>query len=388
MLIIMGIVLVLTKSRAGILAGIFLPVVWWSYSFIKKRWILILTYGLGTILLPIMYMIKKDSADGRLLIFRCAWDMITERPLLGYGVNGIQAHYMDYQAKWLAKHTESSFSYLADNVKHVFNEYLSIGICFGIVGWLILALFAWLIIYCYRRRPSLEGKFALMTIATIGILGCFSYPLSYPFTWIALTLNSYILIHQNTLLNLSPNKHTRYFIAAVLFIVSSLSCYKIISRTYAELEWKRISDIASRGRGNEVFFRYNALMPILGNEPYFLYNYAAELYIAGHYHHALRITQHCQKYWSDYDLEILHGELLNKLNKKEEAEQHFKHASHMCPARFIPLYKLYQLYKETGNEAKARQIGIIILNKPVKIESEIIQRIKEKIKLSLSYKNI
>ena len=129
-------------------------------------------------------------------------------------------------------------------------------------------------------------------------------------------------------------------------------------------------------------------MPILGNEPYFLYNYAAELYIAGHYHHALRITQHCQKYWSDYDLEILHGELLNKLNKKEEAEQHFKHASHMCPARFIPLYKLYQLYKETGNEAKARQIGIIILNKPVKIESEIIQHIKEKIKLSLSYKNI
>lgn len=44
---------------------------------------------------------KKDSADGRLLIWRCAMPMLQQNWLTGYGTGGFEAHYMDYQADYL-----------------------------------------------------------------------------------------------------------------------------------------------------------------------------------------------------------------------------------------------------------------------------------------------
>ena len=129
-------------------------------------------------------------------------------------------------------------------------------------------------------------------------------------------------------------------------------------------------------RGKEFLSDYRTLLPVLGNEPYFLYNYAVELYMEGHHEKALLVAKRCRKYWADYDLELLQGELLVKLERYEEAEQHFLHASKMCPVRFVPLYQLYQLYKNTGNKEKARRMGETILNKPVKVESAMINGIK------------
>ena len=51
----------------------------------------------------------------------------------------------------------------------------------------------------------------------------------------------------------------------------------------------------------------------------------------------LLVAKRCRKYWADYDLELLQGELLVKLERYEEAEHHFLHASQMYPVRFIPL---------------------------------------------------
>ena len=44
-----------------------------------------------------VYLFKKDSADGRLLIWRCALEIVADKPLLGHGPNAVECHYMDYQ---------------------------------------------------------------------------------------------------------------------------------------------------------------------------------------------------------------------------------------------------------------------------------------------------
>lgn len=378
--------LILSESRTGILAGILLPVTWWLFGSIKRRWLKLTVIGIGVVLMPIMYMAKKDSADGRLLMLRCGWEMVKEKPLLGHGIGGVQAHYMDYQAEWLAAHPESDFSMLADNVKSVFNEYLTIGICFGMVGWLFLGLYVWLMIHCYRKAPSEEGRCALMSLAVIGALGCFSYPFSYPFTWVVLIWSSVVLIHQAYPVTLPKSKTVRCTMGTVLFGVSCLLLYGVVKRTRAELEWGKVSRLALMGRSEEAFPRYKALMPVLGNEPYFLYNYAAELYMTDRHEEALHIARRCRTHWADYDLELLQGELLNELERYEEAEHHFQLAADMCPVRFVPLYQLYLLYKETGNEDKARQMGVTILNKPVKVESRTVLSIKGEIKNYLNTK--
>ena len=80
------------------------------------------------------------------------------------------------------------------------------------------------------------------------------------------------------------------------------------------------------------------------------------------------------------ETELLQGELLVELERYEEAEHHFLHASRMCPVRFVPLHQLYQLYKNTGCEQKARQMGETILNKPVKVESVVIRSIRNNVR--------
>ncbi len=85
-----------------------------------------------------LYTQKKDSANGRLLIRKVSYNMFKENPLLGNGVNSFQAHYMDYQAKYFKDNPTSKYSQLADNTKHPFNEFIKIGVEYGVVGLLIV----------------------------------------------------------------------------------------------------------------------------------------------------------------------------------------------------------------------------------------------------------
>ena len=93
-----------------------------------------------------------------------------------------------------------------------------------------------------------------------------------------------------------------------------------------------------------------------------------------------RKSQNCQKLqkqWADYDIEILIGEILNKQGKHEAALQHFNNAANMCPAKFIPLMRMQRMYKKIGDTIMARSIAKKIIEKPVKINSDKIDKIKE-----------
>ncbi len=377
--LLIGIALVLSESRAGIVAGVLMPCIWLMFCTVKKYWTKILLLILGGTVLVGMYFSKKDSADGRILMLHCGWKMVKERPLLGHGTDAIAAHYMDYQAAWLRQHPESRYVPLADNVKHVFNEYLSIVICYGFLGLGLLLVFVIFLFYCYRKAPSEEGRCSLMQLCCIGLLACFSYPFTYPFTWIILAMSAWILLSKVFSLNFMCN-HFRYPFASILLMISIGLSFKVYDRIKAELRWGEVARAALMGSDPQVFDRYEKLMQTLGEEPYFLYNYAAELYLAGEYETALLIAQRCRSFWADYDLELLLGELLMKTGEYNEAETHYRKASNMCPVRFIPLHKLYELYQYIGDQDNAEDVRQIIIDKPIKINSSTIEKILKEVK--------
>lgn len=385
--LLIGAALVLSESRAGIVAGVLVPCAWLLLSRVKKCWGRILLLILGIAVLVGMYFLKKYSADGRVLMLYSGWEMAKERPLLGHGTNAIAAHYMDYQAAWLTQHPESRLAPLADNVKHVFNEYLSIAICYGSLGLGLLFLFVGFLVHCYRKTPSEEGKCALLLLGSIGVLACFSYPLTYPFTWIVLASASWILIRRAYPINVTNNRLVRYALAVTLVITSVCMLHQMRARLKAELQWGKLADVVLIENDPQVFTHYEDLMGTLGDEPYFLYNYAAELYMAGRYEQALQVAQRCRTYWADYDLEHLLGELHMKTGGYAEAEKHYYKAAAMCPVRFVPLYKLYKLYKQTDAEKKAKNIRQKILEKPIKVDSSTIRRILEELRRDMDTTN-
>jgi O-antigen ligase len=117
----------LSHSRAGIIAITVISGLWFGMAF-NLRWLKQWGRGVrvlaGSIIMVIilsgLYLLKKDSADGRLLIWKCTAKMIADKPLLGHGAGGFQREYMLYQADYFKNHPESSYAMLADIVKHPF----------------------------------------------------------------------------------------------------------------------------------------------------------------------------------------------------------------------------------------------------------------------------
>lgn len=368
--------IIISESRAGILSVIIVLSYWINRHIqpsLKIKNILFPVLILGII--AGLYYYKKDSANGRLLIWKCSMPLLKKNLLTGGGTGTFEAHYMDYQAVYFKKHPDDSYSMLADNVQYPFCEYLNIGVNYGIIGLCIIFCVILGISWCYYKDQTLEKEAAFLCWSTISIFALFSYPLMYPFVWLVLSYSTYLLIHK--LANkLYLSKSAKRSIAFILIMGLTYIGIQIFHRLKAEIEWKKISVLSSTGKTEEVLPRYKDVYSYLKTDRYFLYNYSIELYQVERYQESLFIALQCRKYWADYEIEILFGALYEHLQQPEKAEKHYQWASYMCPNRFMPLYRQARLLVKEKRLAEAKQIAQKIINKPEKVRSPTISIIK------------
>lgn len=360
-------------SRAGIIGSLAVAIAFlFKRIYILKKGKNILIVGISLILLLIgSYFLKKDSADGRLLIWKCSWEMIKDSPIYGHGTGSFLKHYMNYQANYFDKHSDSQFAMLADNVQHPFSEYFSIILNFGLIGGVLLLIVMILLFRVYNKNSDQTNDTAILSLLGIAVFAAFSYPFTYPFTWI-IGLYNICIILKRILMWRNPLVSCRLAYGLV-FIFCTISAFSLYQRTKGEYLWYEAYK-------NKQLFRYELLMSVLGNDPYFLYNYAVELYNANRTTESREIALLCRKQWANYDLELLLGDIYMKKSEFALAESHYKQAALMCPCRFIPLYQLFNLYRKNGNKDKAYFVAQQIDRKPVKISSATVRQIKYKIK--------
>lgn len=120
-----------------------------------------------------LYHYKQDSADGRLLIWRCTWSVIRESPWIGHGIGGFQARYMDAQADYFKAHPGSPYVMLADNTQAPFNEYLGLLTEFGFVGGIVLLVGVVLLLQAWRKHPYGSSRVAMLCLLSIAVFPCF-----------------------------------------------------------------------------------------------------------------------------------------------------------------------------------------------------------------------
>lgn len=369
---IVSVAVVFSFSRTGILNLIILASIA-TLSRIQIKHKAKIVTALVLLLLAIsaaLYSVKKDSADGRLLIWRCSIEMIKDKPILGHGSNGFTANYMNYQAEYFKQHPDSKYAALADTIHHPFNEYILLLVNYGLVGFvLFVALLYWIwSVYRRRYRDNLAVRIAGWSLCSVLLFSLFSYPLSYPFVWVVVLMNLVIIARDKLISN---------HIVGILLIVTSaivfiLTCNDLSSR----LRWKEISRQAEEGHTAEVLAEYSNLLNKFGHNRYFLYNYAYELQNIGLYSESLAIANRCSEVWADYYLQLMIADNYYKLGQYDESIQHFKQAAAMCPVRFMPLYRLTKLYLERGQTEQAQALARQIMNKEVKIPSPTINAIK------------
>lgn len=378
--IIMVMAVILSGSRAGIVSIAVAVVVFLFQRLDRRRYVWKYVLLVSTIPLFIAcYWAKKNSADGRLLIWQCSINMLKDAPLLGHGIGSFEACYMDYQAKYFKTHGANRYTMLADNVKHPFNEYLCVLLNFGIIGLLILLMFVLFLAWCYGRKTDKEKRIAAYVLLSIGIFSLFSYPFMYPFTWIVTFICIYFII-KDRIKNFLVMSGVKDIICIIVFIGSFWCIYKFIDRIQTEIAWTEVSELSLVGKYEEALPGYKVLEDKLTNDPYFLYNYAAILLKAKQYEESLEIALRCRRYWADYDLELIIGENYQWLKQPEHAALYYNSAALMCPSRFLPHYKLFFLYKENDEKKRMIEVAETIIRKPIKIKTPAILMMKKEMK--------
>ncbi len=168
------------------------------------------------------YERNSASVQGRFLIYKVTYDMISQRPVWGYGHGSFKQLYNQYQSKYLSTNTNPiNERLLAGNSYFAFNEFLEISVELGLVG-LCFMLLALLI----TVNLMITGKLNRLEIGAAGsmlsIIICALF--SYPFHTTSVLLN--VVFFMAILSNRMPPKFTiksSRIVTSILF----LSCFAL-----------------------------------------------------------------------------------------------------------------------------------------------------------------
>lgn len=383
-LLIVAIAVLFCLSRTGILTILVSSFVF--YMFHDKtnnkfkgmrfyKFFPVLTICLLTVVVFVLYHIKRDSADGRLLIWKVSCEMLKDKPAFGHGYKAFESRYMDYQARFFKENPDSKFAQLADNVKHPFNELIKIAVEFGIVGLIVIMCFILLVFWKTIKLTFILRPVVLSGMVAFVIFSCFSYPSQYVSVWLLFSVYLFALLPIKQIK--IQNNAISFFARGIFFIVCFLIFGNTLRQMQIEKKWKAIAISSFKGNTKEILLEYESLYASsLRKNPYFLYNYGAELNVIGQYDESIKILEKCKIYFNDYDLQILLANNYSKKGELEKAIQIYQHASNMIPNRFLPIYRVFSIYKERGQEDMAKELAITIRDKKIKIPSNFILAIK------------
>lgn len=281
----------------------------------KHKALAAITFVIVIILMTGAFFLKKDSAIGRLHIWHMELRAITEEPLTGYGKGSVLGVYGNTQAEYFAeKERPEIIAKVAGCPEYAFNEYLKIGVEYGI--------------------PAMLGVIVGL-ILVIALLLKFRSPFAYG------------------------------FIAFSVFAFFSYPLEAIHIKSEAEKEWESIRYLASMELYEDAIEELTPLYGGLKDNYRFIYDYGYALHKCKHYHESNEILKEGAKISSDPMFYNIIGKNLEALGLYEEAEDAYIHAHYMVPQRLYPLTLLMRMNIRLGNDNEALRYGKMILDKPV-----------------------
>ena len=339
-------------------------------SFFKAhRWIWIPIIILSVASLIVLYYIKQDSANGRVFIWARSLELIKERPLFGFGAYGFSGHYMSAQADYFRANPDSPYVMIADNMTQPFNEYLKLTVNYGLFGLVVaIVLLVWIVKRVFRsdRETKVLG---LSFVASVFVMCQFSYPFMYDALWL-LSFMAIAPAFIKTGKEWAIPRYVRFMVSSLLLAVLALS----LRTMYYDMKWTEISKRSDMGRAERMMPYYEDMKHMNRNNPFFLYNFAAELNTVQQFEESIEILTQCSKFWNDYNVQILYSDNYAKLGKMDSALIACDQAYNMVPCRFEPLYRKMMIYGYSNDTVNAVRMAYEIIEKPIKVHSDKVKQ--------------
>lgn len=281
------------------------------------------------------YHMKKDSADGRVLMWKVAALAVNRSPLGGVGWDYIAGAYGDAQEEYFREGLDcGNEAMVAGTPVYVFNEYLQLSIAFGWVcgAAFLLSLLIACGLYMRSRQWGMAG-----CVTGIAITCAASYPLQFTeFRWfIGLTvIYAFMLLHRLPM---------------------------------------RVVTVAACAIAMTLFFRNTPNTDINAE-----FRKAHATYQAGHFRESINSFNELLTKTSDPMPLNLIGKCYQSLAMPDSAEHYFVRSTYRVPNRFYPHYLLMKLYAENpADSTKMRREANYLLTSEPKTPSKAIDEMRD-----------
>ena len=359
-------------------------------SFVSKhRYAVSGVLIVGALLASSAYFMKRDSADGRLLIWKITSQAIASSPWGEENGRTFSAIYGDAQERYFTncEYSESE-AWVAGTPDFAFNEFLQIAVEHGIWVSVLFVTVLLVLLKIAGSRKHLVGMGGCLV--SLMVFACFSYPLHIPAIVSVWLLTLMVLCGEGLVMI----KRKRNAVAVLLPVVvagltASMDMYGIYSeRTRAVREWMPVRVLYHSGAFNAAAEEYGKLYDKMSWNKDFCFEYGRALYKARSYGKAEEVLLKAMAVSGDPMILNMLGRNAQESGEYGKAEKYLLRSTRRLPERVYPHYLLVKLYAEPEyfDRIKLIREAECVLNAEPKVNSTAIREMQQEVKKILEDK--
>lgn len=341
----------------------------------RRRVVMAVVGGFCVLLLAgyLLFVLKPDSARGRLFMWKITCRAIAEKPLTGYGIHNFAAAYGNAQETYFAAGDYEPWEErVAGSPEYAFNEYLQAAVELGIPLAVCLLVVVVLCLY----RGVRKGRYGICgAILSLMIFSFSSYPLQLPV---------FIVTFGGLLVAcLSGADRWQWLgLAVSVGIIGGFRLKNDLQVEQACREWMNARVLYNAGAYQSAEKEYGRLYPLLRDRASFLFEYGHGLHKQQQFGKSNRILKEALQRSCDPMILNVIGKNYQQMGDCLSAEDWFIRSTHRLPGRIYPYYLLAKLYAEPGfrQPDKFEKMKRMVLTKEPKVHSTAIRQMREEIK--------
>ena len=341
----------------------------------RQRVVMVVVGGFCVLLLAgyLLFVLKPDSARGRLFMWKITCRAIAEKPLTGYGIHNFAAAYGNAQETYFAAGDYEPWEErVAGSPEYAFNEYLQAAVELGIPLAVCLLVVVVLCLY----RGVRKGRYGICgAILSLMIFSFSSYPLQLPV---------FIVTFGGLLVAcLSGADRWQWLgLAVSVGIIGGFRLKNDLQVEQACREWMNARVLYNAGAYQSAEKEYGRLYPLLRDRASFLFEYGHGLHKQQQFSKSTRILKEALQRSCDPMILNVIGKNYQQMGDCLSAEDWFIRSTHRLPGRIYPYYLLAKLYAEPSfrQPDKFEKMKWMVLTKEPKVHSTAIRQMREEIK--------